>query len=190
MNEHEIYTAFMDAFTVEKLEQMLRLELGLALENISTGGDKEAIVSRLVRTAIREGWLTGLINAAYASNPGNEKLQALMRSARMPGRRNRPMMEFDLYTPSQNQPIPDRVTELEFTVYGNRGSKGVLASLQSLDARLSHIETLLATRHNTPIGPWAAQVLLILIALLTFLAAAEPTWVLILSVWRWFGGGI
>jgi Effector-associated domain 1 len=187
--EHELHKALIEAFTVEGLERMLRYQMGLDLETISTASDKESVVTAVVSTAAREGWLRGLVNAAFESNPGNEKLQSLKRISHT---QKAPYMQpYEVYRPVDGdgkRGLDDRVTELEFLI-GSRGVNGIMKSVQRLDERMQRIESSLALRNDTPIGPRAMQFLLLLIAVATAIAAAQPTWGLIMLIWSRFGGG-
>ncbi|MEZ4714283.1 MAG: effector-associated domain EAD1-containing protein [Caldilineaceae bacterium] len=190
--ERELHEALVDAFSVERLEQMLRYQMSLELETISTEKDKEAIVASLVRTASIEGWLNGLLNAAYQANPGNKQLRSLMRYARLPQAATEiEMHHFDSQTSSEpsKQTLSDRVTGLEFTVYGNRGINGVVRSMQAMEQRLENMEALLQTRTSSPLGPRAAKALLALMVILTVLAAIDPGWALAMWAWRALQGG-
>ncbi|MCB0086360.1 MAG: hypothetical protein KDE54_00475 [Caldilineaceae bacterium] len=187
--ENELHKALVGAFTLEGLERMLRYQMGLELESISRAGDKEAVVATLVRTAGREGWLFGLIQAAYQANPGNERLQFLLRSPQIQKMLKTEPQGVRVVAPSAvNQSVEDRVTEIEFLL-GTRGFNGLMRKVQSNEDRLIRIEEALAVRGNTPVGPRAAQVIMMVILALTALASAKPAWDIAMLIWRWFGGG-
>lgn len=187
--ERELHEALVDAFSVERLEQMLRYQMSLELETISTEKDKSAIVASLVRKAAIEGWLRGLLHAAYQENPGNPRLKSLMSNPQFS--QVVEMRPFDAHDPfdASKQTLSDRVTGLEFTVYGNRGINGMVRAMQAMDHRLANVEKLLHLRTSSPLGPRAARALLILMVILTVLAALDPGWALAMWAWRLLHGG-
>jgi hypothetical protein len=79
--EGELSQALLDAFTFRSLERMLWYELGKDLEAIRLGhSDLSDVVFHLHKTAQREGWMSELISAAHAANPGNSKLNSFITS--------------------------------------------------------------------------------------------------------------
>ena len=68
--------ALRDAFSPNRLRQMLRFRLDKNLDDISLAGDYETIAFDLIGAAEMEGWLPRLIQAARESNPGNASLLA------------------------------------------------------------------------------------------------------------------
>jgi hypothetical protein len=69
--------ALRDAFTVQRLKEMLRFRLDKRLDDYSLGEDYKEIVFELITSAEAEGWTAELVVAARQSNPGNSLLQAL-----------------------------------------------------------------------------------------------------------------
>ena len=66
-----------DAFTVQRLREMLKFKLGKRLDDYSLGSDYKEIVFELITAAEAEGWTAELLVAARQSNPGNARLQAV-----------------------------------------------------------------------------------------------------------------
>jgi SLOG cluster2/Trypsin-like peptidase domain/Effector-associated domain 1 len=66
--------ALAAAYTLQRLQQMLKFRLDKDLEDIAIGDNKMAIVFELVSTASREGWWPQLVAASRASNSGNAVL--------------------------------------------------------------------------------------------------------------------
>jgi|GEM_PF-3921669 hypothetical protein len=56
---------------MESLEQMLRFKLDKNLRAIVGEGSLQKITFELIKTAIAQGWIKDLINAALKSNPRN-----------------------------------------------------------------------------------------------------------------------
>jgi hypothetical protein len=73
----ELHDAVRDAYTANRLEQMLYTRLGKRLDEISLDTDFKTVVFKLLRDAEMNGYVPALIVAARQSNPGNEKLQAV-----------------------------------------------------------------------------------------------------------------
>ena len=69
--------ALRDAFTVQRLREMLKFKLGKRLDDYSLGSDYKEIVFELITAAEAEGWTAELLVAARQSNPGNARLQAV-----------------------------------------------------------------------------------------------------------------
>lgn len=70
-------TALRDAFTVQRLREMLRFKLDKRLDDYSLGGDYKEIAFELIVAAEAEGWTAELLVAARQSNPGSAALQAM-----------------------------------------------------------------------------------------------------------------
>jgi len=68
--------ALRDAFTVQRLREMLKFKLGKRLDDYSLGSDYKEIVFELMTAAEAEGWTAELVVSARQSNPGNALLQA------------------------------------------------------------------------------------------------------------------
>ncbi len=181
--EHDLHKALMEAFTLEGLARMLQYQMGLDLETISTASDKEAVVAKLVRTAAAEGWLRGLVAAAFAANPGNEKLGALMRMMQM---RSEAPMPTHRPPGDEKGDMDERVTDLEYLM-GTRGINGVLRKMEAHDKRFDRIESALSLT-ATPLSPRAAQVLLLIVFFLTGLASMGSAWSLLVQLWSKLGG--
>ena len=73
----QLSLALRDAFSVQRLKEMLRFKLGKRLDDYSLGEDYKEIVFEVITAAEAEGWTADLIQAARQSNPGNAGLQAL-----------------------------------------------------------------------------------------------------------------
>jgi formylglycine-generating enzyme required for sulfatase activity len=73
-----IQEAFLDAFTLESLERMVRLKLGKDLWDYAAKDDKRQVVFELLDGARREGFLDRLMAGARAFLPDSEKLAALL----------------------------------------------------------------------------------------------------------------
>lgn len=69
--------ALRDAFSPQRLREMLRFKLDKRLEDYSLGEDYREIVFELITHAEAEGWTAELVQAARQSVPGNALLQAL-----------------------------------------------------------------------------------------------------------------
>ncbi|WP_208341799.1 tetratricopeptide repeat protein, partial [Aetokthonos hydrillicola] len=77
----KIQEALIDAFpNMASLEQMLSFELNQNLRAIAPEGSLEQIVFPLIKAAESQGWIEDLIDAAYRTNPGNPKLQAIAQT--------------------------------------------------------------------------------------------------------------
>jgi V8-like Glu-specific endopeptidase len=72
----QLSDALRDAFTKQRLAEMIRFKLDKNLDDISLGGDYRQVVFELIRTAEAEGWTDQLLLAARESNPGNASLLA------------------------------------------------------------------------------------------------------------------
>lgn len=68
--------ALRDAFSLQRLREMLKFKLGARLDDISLGSDYKEIVFDVMVAAEAEGWTAELLVAARQSNPGNAALQA------------------------------------------------------------------------------------------------------------------
>lgn len=66
--------ALIGAFDLPSLDRVI-LTLNRRRENISTAGNKTAVIYDVVELASREGWLSDLKRAARAANPNNEQLK-------------------------------------------------------------------------------------------------------------------
>ncbi len=76
----ELQLALIDAFpNMASLEQMLSFELDKNLRAIADEGSLQDIVFKLIQTAIAQGWVKDLVDAACNSNPGNQQLRAIAR---------------------------------------------------------------------------------------------------------------
>ena len=71
----ELSEALRDAFTPQRLTEMLRFRLEKNLADISLGSDYQEIVFALIAAAEAEGWTQRLLAAAREANPGNARLQ-------------------------------------------------------------------------------------------------------------------
>ncbi|MDF5729079.1 MAG: CHASE2 domain-containing protein [Rhizonema sp. PD38] len=77
----KIQEALINAFpNMASLEQMLSFELNKNLRAIAPEGSLEQIVFVLIQAAESQGWIENLIHAAYKTNPGNPKLQAIAQT--------------------------------------------------------------------------------------------------------------
>jgi hypothetical protein len=72
----QLSEALRDAFTVQRLREVLKFRLDKRLDDYSLGSDYQEIVFELMTAAEAEGWTGELLTAARQSNPGNAKLQA------------------------------------------------------------------------------------------------------------------
>ncbi|MGH2614249.1 MAG: effector-associated domain EAD1-containing protein [Thermomicrobiales bacterium] len=68
--------ALLDAFTYQRLTELVRFRLDDNLARMAMGDDLQEIVFKLIRTAEAEGWTDRLLLAARESNPGNPQLLA------------------------------------------------------------------------------------------------------------------
>jgi hypothetical protein len=66
--------ALLDAYTEQRLTEMVRFRLEKRLPTIASGSDFREIVFKLIDVAEAEGWTERLIVAARESIPGNPKL--------------------------------------------------------------------------------------------------------------------
>lgn len=72
----KLQDALIDAFpTMASLEQMLSYELERNLGAIAGEGSLQKIVFQLIQTAVSQGWIKNLLNAACNENPGNLRLK-------------------------------------------------------------------------------------------------------------------
>ncbi len=79
-NRKQLRNALVDAFpTKSSLEQMLSYELNKSLDEVAGGNNVREIAFNLIRTAEAEEWIEDLMSSARKSNPGNLKLQAIVR---------------------------------------------------------------------------------------------------------------
>ncbi len=76
-----LIAALIDAFpSHDQLEMLLSIQLTRSFIEIAGTGELDVCVFKLVRAAMREGWLPALINAAVDRQPGNAKLRAWVES--------------------------------------------------------------------------------------------------------------
>ena len=68
--------AIRDAFSVQRLREMLKFKLSKRLDDISLGSDYKEIVFELITQAESEGWTAELVVGARQSVPGNALMQA------------------------------------------------------------------------------------------------------------------
>ncbi len=73
------WRALCDAYTQNKLAQMLRFRLDRRLDHITAPGPFEDVVFELIGLAQREGWHLELLRASRESNPGHSGLMAVAR---------------------------------------------------------------------------------------------------------------
>jgi Effector-associated domain 1 len=76
----EFTRALIDAYSLQRLREVLRFRLDKNLDAIALGDDLTAIVFRVIDTAEREGWTDRLLLAARESNPGNPGLLAFAQA--------------------------------------------------------------------------------------------------------------
>ena len=69
--------ALRDAFSPQRLREMLRFKLDKRLEDYSLGEDYREIVFEVITHAEAEGWTAELVQAARQTVPGNAALQAV-----------------------------------------------------------------------------------------------------------------
>ena len=75
----EIQQALLSAYpTKEHLAIMVRFELDKELDTITGGNDLTVITFTLIRHAESNGYIRELVNGAYVSNEGNQKLKELV----------------------------------------------------------------------------------------------------------------
>ncbi len=72
--------ALLNAFSLDELRMMVRIELGENLEVIAGTGSLAAIVDELIRWAERNGRLADLVRGSSKTRPGNRELQAFVAS--------------------------------------------------------------------------------------------------------------
>lgn len=68
--------ALLDAYTHQRLTEMIQFRLDKNLAALAMGDDLQEIVFKLIRTAEAQGWTDRLLLAARESNPGNPQLLA------------------------------------------------------------------------------------------------------------------
>jgi len=79
--QHGLINALIDAFvTRAEFEMLLALQLDRSFEDIVGEGRLRLCVFRLVRTAMGEGWLPDLIDAAVSAAPRNAELKVWIES--------------------------------------------------------------------------------------------------------------
>lgn len=66
--------ALVDAFTEERLVELLKFRLDKDFYRFKRGGDYNAVVFYLIQDAQSQGWLDKLVSSARESNPGNASL--------------------------------------------------------------------------------------------------------------------
>ncbi|HSJ52981.1 MAG TPA: effector-associated domain EAD1-containing protein [Anaerolineae bacterium] len=74
-----LWHALCDAYTLNKLAQVLRFRLDKRLDRITAPGPFEDVVFELIGVAQREGWHLNLLRVARQSNPGHGGLMAVAR---------------------------------------------------------------------------------------------------------------
>jgi len=72
----QLRDALLDAYTLQRLDEMLRIQLGRRREQIALGDDLGAIVFRVITAAEDESWTAELLQGARASRPENAPLLA------------------------------------------------------------------------------------------------------------------
>jgi hypothetical protein len=66
--------ALLDAYDLQRFDEMLRYQLDRQREHIALGNDLQAIIFRVIERAEDEGWTAQLLQGARASRPENVKL--------------------------------------------------------------------------------------------------------------------
>src|SRR5262245_6465735 len=79
----DLHNALSSAYDLHTLEEMLRCCLDKSLEQVAGSGSLRKVLYNLITTAIREGWLPKLIEAAKSDNPGNPRLQRFCEQYRI-----------------------------------------------------------------------------------------------------------
>lgn len=69
-----------EAFSPQRLREMLKFKVGKRLDDYSLGSDYKEIVFELMTAAEAEGWTAELVVAARQSNPGNAALQGFAQA--------------------------------------------------------------------------------------------------------------
>ena len=80
----EFQQALLNAFSLDELRMMVRIELGENLEAITGTGSLAAIVDELIGWAERNGRLADLVRGSSKTRPGNRELQAFVASWQNP----------------------------------------------------------------------------------------------------------
>lgn len=139
----QFYVALMDAFTVDELDHLLRFGLDKKLDDISsTDAAKPKVFLNVVDSAIANGWLLQLAQAAFMERSANEKIRAFYADHVEPSFRNdQPRAGrftppyFDTSTSSMD--IGDRIRELEILFRGIDGYNGVLSRMADMERRIT-----------------------------------------------------
>ena len=79
--------ALLEAFTLQRLSEMVRFRLDKNLDAIALGDDQREIVFKLIGAAEAEGWTDQLLLAAREANPGSPALLAERGLDDAPGER-------------------------------------------------------------------------------------------------------
>lgn len=74
------HRALLNAFSLDELRMMVRIELGENLDTIASTGSLSAITEALISWAERTGRLAALVQGASKTRPGNRELQAFIAS--------------------------------------------------------------------------------------------------------------
>ena len=74
-----LYEALVDAFTVDELDQMVYLELGESLGQITMGASGSAIMFEFLQWLERRGRVAEFVELAYRTAPRNTKVQAIAK---------------------------------------------------------------------------------------------------------------
>jgi len=70
----ELRSALLDAFDLDRFEQMLYYQLNRRLEHIAIGNNTETILFRVIQKAEDESWTNELLQAARSADPSNSAL--------------------------------------------------------------------------------------------------------------------
>ena len=127
----QLSDALRDAFSVQRLREMLRFKLGKRLDDLSLGSDYMEIVFELITAAEAEGWTAELIVAARQSNPGNAHLTALAEEVAL-----------GATPPTLERTIREKVPYLDVEIFRTK--------LGEIEARVCRIE--IATPRGTVYG--------------------------------------
>jgi DNA-binding Xre family transcriptional regulator len=128
----QLQDALIAAFPTKfQLEQMLLFELEKKLDSIANGTNLQEIVFHLIKTALAEGWVEDLLNAALKSNPQNPQLQTIAQ---------------ELLTKLQHS--IDSNLDIDALVQKARSFQVSLAKLEQVKEGLNNISSVIQAKHE------------------------------------------
>lgn len=78
INTKQLYSALVDSFNLQSLDEMLMLNLEMRLENIVAPNNLQHTVLKLIQYFRQRSRIGDLVTAAYAERPDDRQLRALI----------------------------------------------------------------------------------------------------------------